>query len=266
MTPQDFLVFRAELEPASGFQSVQFREIEFLSGLKDPRYLERVHTTDMRRAGPARTPARGAVAVGRVPLAARADGRPRPHRGAARPGRYGRCSTCPRTSSTTTRRSRSGGCGTSRWSSARSAASRGRAARPGRHTCAAPSTAGSSPSSGPSATASEVVLASCRRGTSRPRPARRDRGGASRGRCQPDRLGLGIEDDRDDDRHGEARDRHRDHPDVGVGHDRPHDDDREEEPERHDHVDGGAPQREALVADEAQATPRAPLLHREERA
>ncbi len=46
MTPQDFLVFRSELEPASGFQSVQYREIEFLSGLKDPRYLERVHTTD----------------------------------------------------------------------------------------------------------------------------------------------------------------------------------------------------------------------------
>jgi tryptophan 2,3-dioxygenase len=50
MTPQDFLVFRSELEPASGFQSVQFREIEFLSGLKDPRYLERVHTTDAERS------------------------------------------------------------------------------------------------------------------------------------------------------------------------------------------------------------------------
>ena len=50
MTPQDFMVFRSELEPASGFQSVQFREIEFLSGLKDPRYLERVHTTEDERA------------------------------------------------------------------------------------------------------------------------------------------------------------------------------------------------------------------------
>ena len=50
MTPQDFLVFRSELEPASGFQSVQFREIEFLSGLKDPRFLDRVHTTDAERA------------------------------------------------------------------------------------------------------------------------------------------------------------------------------------------------------------------------
>ena len=43
MTPQDFLAFRASLAPASGFQSVQFREIEFLSGAKDPAYLERLH-------------------------------------------------------------------------------------------------------------------------------------------------------------------------------------------------------------------------------
>jgi tryptophan 2,3-dioxygenase len=41
MTPQDFLVFRTKLAPASGFQSAQFREIEFLSGLKDPGYLQR---------------------------------------------------------------------------------------------------------------------------------------------------------------------------------------------------------------------------------
>ncbi len=41
MTPQDFLVFRDRLAPASGFQSVQFRELEFLSGAKDPGYLER---------------------------------------------------------------------------------------------------------------------------------------------------------------------------------------------------------------------------------
>jgi tryptophan 2,3-dioxygenase len=41
MTPQDFLAFRRLLEPASGFQSVQFRELEFLSGAKDPAYLLR---------------------------------------------------------------------------------------------------------------------------------------------------------------------------------------------------------------------------------
>ncbi|HKV30090.1 MAG TPA: tryptophan 2,3-dioxygenase family protein [Candidatus Dormibacteraeota bacterium] len=40
MAPQDFLTFRSELAPASGFQSVQFREIEFLSGLKDPEYIK----------------------------------------------------------------------------------------------------------------------------------------------------------------------------------------------------------------------------------
>jgi tryptophan 2,3-dioxygenase len=41
MTPQDFLSFRELLSPASGFQSVQFRELEFLSGAKDPGYLQR---------------------------------------------------------------------------------------------------------------------------------------------------------------------------------------------------------------------------------
>ena len=41
MTPQDFLVFRSALAPASGFQSVQFRELEFVSGSKDPAFLDR---------------------------------------------------------------------------------------------------------------------------------------------------------------------------------------------------------------------------------
>ncbi|HZE41296.1 MAG TPA: tryptophan 2,3-dioxygenase family protein [Stackebrandtia sp.] len=41
MTPQDFLEFRNRLAPASGFQSVQFRELEFLSGLKDPGFIRR---------------------------------------------------------------------------------------------------------------------------------------------------------------------------------------------------------------------------------
>jgi tryptophan 2,3-dioxygenase len=39
MRPIDFLEFRSELRPASGFQSCQFREIEYLSGLKDDRYV-----------------------------------------------------------------------------------------------------------------------------------------------------------------------------------------------------------------------------------
>src|ERR687885_2928257 len=40
MTPINFLAFRDELNPASGFQSMQFREIEFSSGLKDEGILE----------------------------------------------------------------------------------------------------------------------------------------------------------------------------------------------------------------------------------
>jgi tryptophan 2,3-dioxygenase len=39
MSPISFLQFRDELNPASGFQSMQFREIEFSSGLKDERIL-----------------------------------------------------------------------------------------------------------------------------------------------------------------------------------------------------------------------------------
>jgi tryptophan 2,3-dioxygenase len=51
MTPQDFRVFRGRLAPASGFQSVQFREIEFLSGAKDPEFVARfVGLTDTERA------------------------------------------------------------------------------------------------------------------------------------------------------------------------------------------------------------------------
>jgi tryptophan 2,3-dioxygenase len=40
MTPISFLAFRDQLNPASGFQSMQFREIEFSSGLKDMRILQ----------------------------------------------------------------------------------------------------------------------------------------------------------------------------------------------------------------------------------
>src|SRR5215470_10202063 len=39
MTPISFLAFRDQLNPASGFQSMQFREIEFSSGLKDASIL-----------------------------------------------------------------------------------------------------------------------------------------------------------------------------------------------------------------------------------
>ncbi len=39
LTPVDYLAFRDVLGTSSGFQSVQFRELEFRLGLKDPRYL-----------------------------------------------------------------------------------------------------------------------------------------------------------------------------------------------------------------------------------
>lgn len=39
MTPLDFLEFRGKLNPASGFQSLQFRELEFVSNLKDPKIM-----------------------------------------------------------------------------------------------------------------------------------------------------------------------------------------------------------------------------------
>lgn len=42
MRPQDFLGFRYHLNPASGFQSVQFRELEFLLGMKDAAVLSRL--------------------------------------------------------------------------------------------------------------------------------------------------------------------------------------------------------------------------------
>jgi tryptophan 2,3-dioxygenase len=49
MSPQDFLEFRSNLAPASGFQSVQFREIEFLSGLKDERIVDQLGESEEER-------------------------------------------------------------------------------------------------------------------------------------------------------------------------------------------------------------------------
>src|SRR5258705_2283194 len=41
MTPLEFLSFRARLESGSGFQSFQFRELEFVLGAKNPAALDR---------------------------------------------------------------------------------------------------------------------------------------------------------------------------------------------------------------------------------
>ncbi len=50
MTPLEFLSFRERLESGSGFQSFQFRELEFVLGAKNPAALERYPAgTDPRR-------------------------------------------------------------------------------------------------------------------------------------------------------------------------------------------------------------------------
>jgi tryptophan 2,3-dioxygenase len=59
MRPVEFLEFRDRLMPASGFQSLQFREVEFVAGLKERRYLkffenraDMVAALEKRLAGP----------------------------------------------------------------------------------------------------------------------------------------------------------------------------------------------------------------------
>lgn len=49
MSPVRFLGFRDELNPASGFQSMQFREIEFSSGLKDEKVVRAFRDDDFAR-------------------------------------------------------------------------------------------------------------------------------------------------------------------------------------------------------------------------
>ena len=50
MTPHEFNAFRDNLNPASGFQSVQFREIEFASGLRNTEVLEHMSMSGAQRA------------------------------------------------------------------------------------------------------------------------------------------------------------------------------------------------------------------------
>ena len=51
MFSTDFAKFRDSLRPASGFQSVQFRKIEFLCGNKNPKMLTLIGEDDTARAG-----------------------------------------------------------------------------------------------------------------------------------------------------------------------------------------------------------------------
>ena len=50
MTPNDFLTFRDLLMPASGFQSAQFRAVEFMCGVKNERHLEHYESGSPERA------------------------------------------------------------------------------------------------------------------------------------------------------------------------------------------------------------------------
>jgi tryptophan 2,3-dioxygenase len=50
MTPQEFNQFRDNLNPASGFQSIQFRELEFACGVRRTELLKLIETDDAARA------------------------------------------------------------------------------------------------------------------------------------------------------------------------------------------------------------------------
>lgn len=50
MTPLEFLTFRDRLEAASGFQSDQFRQLEFVLGIKSPKAMERFQPGTRARA------------------------------------------------------------------------------------------------------------------------------------------------------------------------------------------------------------------------
>jgi tryptophan 2,3-dioxygenase len=54
ISPSDFAKIRSALGDSSGMQSVQFREIEFISGLKDPGYLDGAHLSQSERLRVAR--------------------------------------------------------------------------------------------------------------------------------------------------------------------------------------------------------------------
>ncbi len=50
MTPQEFNAFRDNLNPASGFQSIQFRELEFVCGVRRRETLKHIQMTGDQRA------------------------------------------------------------------------------------------------------------------------------------------------------------------------------------------------------------------------
>ncbi|HTU83635.1 MAG TPA: tryptophan 2,3-dioxygenase family protein, partial [Candidatus Acidoferrales bacterium] len=50
MSPQEFNQFRDNLNPASGFQSIQFREVEFLAGVRRTETMKHIELNDAQRA------------------------------------------------------------------------------------------------------------------------------------------------------------------------------------------------------------------------
>ena len=73
MTPLEFLSFRERLDAASGFQSDQFRQLEFVLGVKSEQTLRRFPEGSRARVALERR-YRRADAVGRLPALSRARG------------------------------------------------------------------------------------------------------------------------------------------------------------------------------------------------
>ena len=154
MTPLEFLSFRERLEAASGFQSDQFRQIEFVLGVKSEGAIRRFPDGSRARAALERryreptlwdaflhylsregyastdhASRAGCVCADRTVAGGAAD----PRRRVSRTTR--RTRSCASGWSISTKGSRSGATGTPRWSSGRLARSVERAARAARRTC-----------------------------------------------------------------------------------------------------------------------------------
>ena len=118
LTPVDYLAFRDVLGTSSGFQSAQFRELEYRLGLKDPSYLHHhAEGTDARKRLQAalggeslRDAAIAALArAGSMSVTDRPKPSPWPGSGSiATPTAGSSCTSWPRSSSTSTMRSRCG--------------------------------------------------------------------------------------------------------------------------------------------------------------
>ena len=158
LTPVDYMKFRDVLGTSSGFQSAQFRELEYRLGLKNPAFLEHYDEGTTARARLKRALDEPSLHEAASDALARAgfDLGDRSEEALAAPGSRstrtrtaGSSSTSwPRSWSTSTTRSRCGATSMcSRWS-ASSGTSVGPGARPALLICARRSTSGCSPNCG----------------------------------------------------------------------------------------------------------------------